>query len=69
MSAPGRTARWVVGGGRLVVRLLPRRVQKALDDRLFGAIFQVTRVTNDAYGWRPATPAGRPGEAARQDAD
>jgi hypothetical protein len=36
-----------------VVRRLPQRIRRGLDDRLFSAIFQVTRVTNDHYGWRP----------------
>lgn len=48
----------VVGGGRAVFRVLPARIQKGLEDRFFGAVFQVTRVTNDAYGWRPDTPGG-----------
>ena len=29
--------------------LVPARVRKALDDRFFGAVFHVTRVTNDNY--------------------
>jgi len=29
--------------------LVPSRVRRALDDRFFGAVFQVTRVTNDNY--------------------
>ncbi len=35
---------------RVVRPLVPQRVVKALDDRFFGAVFQVTRVTNDNYG-------------------
>lgn len=50
--------RVVVGGGRLVLGALPARARKAIDDRFFGAVFNVTRVTNDAYGWRPDTPPG-----------
>lgn len=57
MSATEQVARLVVGTARAVVRRLPNRLKKALDDRLFGAIFQVTRVTNDAYGWRPPAEA------------
>ena len=45
-----------MGGGKAVYRALPKRVQKALEDRFFGAVFNVTRVTNDAYGWRPDMP-------------
>jgi hypothetical protein len=59
MPAPGRTER-IAGAALTVVRGVVRRMpagwRKALDDRFFGAIFQVTRVTNDAYGWKP--PAG-----------
>ncbi len=39
--------------GSALVRRLPQRIRRGLDDRLFSAIFQVTRVTNDHYGWRP----------------
>ncbi len=46
----------VVGGGRRLYRSLPKKVQKDLEDRFFGAVFNVTRVTNDAYGWRPDMP-------------
>lgn len=46
----------VVGGGRLLFRALPQRARKELEDRFFGAVFNVTRVTNDAYGWRPDMP-------------
>lgn len=35
--------------GRGVVRLMPERLKRKLDDRFFYAVFQVTRVTNDAY--------------------
>ncbi|MBM4392034.1 MAG: hypothetical protein FJ090_13010 [Deltaproteobacteria bacterium] len=41
---------------RGVVRAMPARVRKSLDDRFFGAVFQVTRVTNDAYGHKPPPP-------------
>lgn len=62
----GGVLRVALASGRVVVRLLPRRLRRILDDRFFGAVFQVTRVTNDHYGWRPEAPAGRPGEAARE---
>jgi hypothetical protein len=45
--------------GAALVGRLPQRIRRALDDRLFSAIFQVTRVTNDHYGWRPEEPGGR----------
>jgi hypothetical protein len=35
--------------GRVVIRALPARLRKLLDDRLFYAIFQLTRATNDHY--------------------
>ncbi len=41
---------------RGLVKALPPRVRKSLDDRFFGAVFQVTRVTNDAYGRKPPPP-------------
>jgi hypothetical protein len=31
--------------------IVPAKLLKALDDRFFGAVFQVTRVTNDNYGY------------------
>jgi hypothetical protein len=37
------------GLGRLVKPLVPVRIAKAVDDRFFGAVFQVTRGTNDNY--------------------
>ena len=39
----------VKGGWRRV----PIALKKSVEDRIFYAIFQSTRVTNDAYGWRP----------------
>jgi hypothetical protein len=46
-----RTARSVSGAlfaiGRGAKALIPERVKAALDDRLFYAIFQYTRVEND----------------------
>lgn len=57
MSAPSpRTltpARWVVGGCRRVWALLSSDARRRVEDRFFYAIFNVTRVTNDGYGWRP----------------
>jgi hypothetical protein len=43
---------------RAVGRVLPKRVMKGIEDRVFYAIFQRTRVENDAYGWRPDVPPG-----------
>jgi len=39
--------------GRRVGARLPRFVSRNLEDRVFYVIFNLTRVTNDAYGWRP----------------
>jgi len=41
--------RFTMGMVGLMKPLLPRRVIKAMDDRFFGAVFHVTRVTNDNY--------------------
>jgi len=41
--------RVTLGVAGLVKPLLPRRVIKVMDDRFFGAVFHVTRVTNDNY--------------------
>lgn len=54
-----RVADLAVAAGRGAWGRLPARVRKGLEDRVFYAIFQVTRVENDAYGWRPEDP-GRP---------
>ena len=37
------------GLGRILKPLVPERIARAVDDRFFGAVFQVTRVTNDNY--------------------
>jgi len=42
--------------GRAAASLMPPRLCKSLEDRAFYAVFNVTRVTNDAYGWRPPPP-------------
>ena len=39
--------------GRAVAKVVPARLRKGLEDRVFHAVFHMTRVTNDAYGWRP----------------
>jgi hypothetical protein len=50
--------RVVFGLGRRVLAALPGGAVRALEDRLFYSVFQVTRVTNDAYGWKPEAPGG-----------
>jgi hypothetical protein len=41
--------RLVLGVAAVVKPIVPKRLRRALDDRFFGAVFQVTRVTNDNY--------------------
>ena len=53
--------RVIVALGRRVKPLVPQRTRQWMDDRLFGAIFQVTRVTNDNYGSGPAAESGQSG--------
>ncbi len=43
--------RVLVGAGRRLSPLVPRPVRRWVDDRLFGTIFELTRVTNDNYGY------------------
>ncbi len=40
----------LLGVARIVRPLIPQKLAATLDDRFFGAVFQVTRVTNDNYG-------------------
>lgn len=42
-----------MGLARVGWRALPGRARVALEQRFFYSVFQVTRVTNDHYGWRP----------------
>jgi len=46
--------------GRLLSRALPGRIKRGIEDRFFYAVFNVTRVTNDNYGWRPPEGSGGP---------
>ncbi len=48
-----RLARGLVRAARAGARVLPEGARKRLEDRVFYAVFNLTRVTNDAYGWRP----------------
>jgi|GEM_PF-2428892 len=48
---------------RLVGKAIPKPVRDHLEDRLFYAIFQVTRVTNDAYPRREAEAAATQADA------
>ena len=52
-SRAERLSGWIVGGLRFVARRVPPKLRKDVEDRIFYAIFQMTRVENDAYGWRP----------------
>jgi hypothetical protein len=52
--APNRLSmavgRVVMGAARRVKPLVPKRLAAAAEDRFFGAVFHLTRVTNDNYG-------------------
>ncbi len=50
--------RVVIGSVRVTLQVMPARLRRALEDRIFYGIFNVTRVMNDSYGWRPEEPAG-----------
>ena len=68
-APPGRRALLVADGvvriGRLLWAAAPQRLRRGVEDRFFYAIFQVTRVENDAYGWRPPEgPGPRPARGA-----
>lgn len=55
--------RVLLGAAAAVKPLVPRRLMKAIDDRFFGAVFQVTRVTNDNYdSGTQETPANLDGK-------
>lgn len=41
----------ILGVGRTLRPLVPKRLATVIEDRFFGAVFQVTRVTNDNYGY------------------
>ena len=58
MSAPLVVASTLVKVARRVWNHVPGGMRKHLEDRVYYAIFQTTRVTNDAYGWRPPPPPG-----------
>ena len=53
MSLRETASRGLMGMGKLAFKVLPRGIRKDVEDRFFSAVFQMTRVTNDAYGWRP----------------
>ena len=52
--------RMVLGAARVVKPLVPKRLADAAEDRFFGSVFHLTRVTNDNYGngtqEKPAEP-------------
>lgn len=45
--------RAVISGLKAAGRMLPSRLLRGIEDRVFYGIFNVTRVMNDHYGWRP----------------
>lgn len=57
MSPAERAARLLLGLGRRAYSLLSPAARRDVEDRVFRAVFHGTRITNDAYGWRP--PARR----------
>lgn len=57
-SRADRMAALCVSAARAAWRALPARARKGVEDRVFWAVFQRTRVENDAYGWRPPPPGG-----------
>ena len=64
MSPAERAARVLLGLGRRAFALLSPAARREVEDRVFRAVFHGTRITNDAYGWRPpgrqpAVPADR----------
>ncbi|MEC7949407.1 MAG: hypothetical protein VX265_17700 [Myxococcota bacterium] len=64
--ADGRATRWsrfLMGAGRRAWGVLPPVARAGLEQRFFYAVFNVTRVTNDDYGWRPPerSPTGPDG--------
>lgn len=56
----------VIGVAERVWRRLPERARAGLEARFFGAVFQVTRVTNDNYGYRPDEPGSGQGGARKE---
>ncbi|MGB0641385.1 MAG: hypothetical protein ACPGTU_18775 [Myxococcota bacterium] len=50
-SAAIAVGQLALGVGRTLRPFIPKRLATALEDRFFGAVFQVTRVTNDNYGY------------------
>lgn len=58
MSAREAVAKGLIGAGRVAFSVLPSGLRRRMEARFFYAVFQVTRVTNDAYGWRPEPEAG-----------
>ena len=55
-----RLARGILTLARAGLGALPAPLRDRLERRLFYAIFNLTRATNDAYGWRPPAPGGSP---------
>ncbi len=53
-----RVSRLVMGAARAGYRAMPDGLRGTVEDRFFYAVFNVTRVTNDNYGWRPDEPGG-----------
>jgi hypothetical protein len=57
------STRKFVAGVRTLLRALPVPVRRRLEDRVFYAVHQLTRVTNDHYpGANPSTPPPESGD-------
>ena len=55
-----RVSKALMGVARTSYHALPAHLRTRVEDRFFYAVFNVTRVTNDNYGWRPEEPGGVP---------
>ena len=49
----GAIAGWMIRSGERVWARLPAPARHVVERRFFYAVFNLTRVTNDNYGWRP----------------
>jgi len=54
-----RVGQVLMGIGRRVRPLVPVAVRRWMEHRFFGAVFEVTRVTNDHYGQHIESSAAR----------
>ena len=57
----------LVGLIKGAARLVPKRLRRVIENRVFYAIFNSSRVTNDAYGWRPDEEVSDTPEASKSE--